>query len=82
MNDDFENEMSELFLNGKVVHIPCISHIIQLVVKDILGKRLIPSNETIETIWTGDQELSELELLKANGKRGIAYLLAIVSFKP
>jgi len=69
---------SSMFLDGRVTQVPCIAHILQLAVKDLLGKRLTPTNETIEINWKQDKELGELEELRGLERRGMKYLLALV----
>ncbi len=70
---------SHRFLDGTVQHIPCLAHIIQLALKALLGKiRLRPTNETFIRDWREDQELNDLEKIKATEKRGIPYILAKV----
>ena len=77
LEDAFENNR---FLDGQIQHIPCLSHIIQLGLKSLLGKiRLNPKNKTLQKDWEADQELDDLEKIKVSEQRGIPYVLAKVS---
>jgi hypothetical protein len=68
-----------LFLDGKIQHIPCLAHILQLAVQALLGKiRLRPTNETLIKDWKEAEQLSELEKIKVAEDRGIPYVLAKV----
>jgi len=76
LQEAFENHR---FLDGKIQHIPCLAHIAQLALRDLLGKiRLRPTNKTFITEWEAEQELSELERIRATEDRGIPYILAKV----
>src|ERR1700684_1913945 len=69
------------FLGGKIQHIPCLSHIIQLALQALLGKiRLRPSNEEFIRNWKEDQELQDLDRIRSESEdRGIPFVLAKVS---
>jgi hypothetical protein len=76
LEDALENDR---FLDGKIQHIPCLSHMLQLAVKALLGTiRLRPTNETFIRDWRSDQELNELERTRQACGRGIPYILAKV----
>jgi hypothetical protein len=67
------------FLDGKIQHIPCLSHIIQLALKELLGAiRLRPTNDTLIQNWIEDQELNDLEQIERITQRGLPYTLAKV----
>jgi hypothetical protein len=67
------------FLDGQIQHIPCLSHVIQLALKELLGTiRLQPANDTFIRNWRADQDLNELEQLRQVERRGLPYTLAKV----
>jgi hypothetical protein len=64
---------------GKIQHIPCLSHIIQLGLKALLGHiRLKPTNDEIQKVWNEEQQMAELE--REAKQKGIAFTLAKVSY--
>jgi hypothetical protein len=76
--DAFEKDY---FLGGRIQHIPCLSHVIQLGLQALLGKiRLRPKNETFIRNWKADEELEDLEKITVAEARGIPYVLAKVRF--
>jgi hypothetical protein len=76
LEEAFDNDR---FLGGKIQHIPCLAHVIQLALKELLGKlRLRPTNESLILEWEEQQELDELELMRRAEDRGIPYILAKV----
>jgi hypothetical protein len=59
-----------------IVRIPCLAHVIQLSLKDLLTMmKLNPKNESIDRQWSAEQDMS----LKHLRKRGNIYTLAKVS---
>jgi hypothetical protein len=66
----------ESFSNGQFAdcgHLPCMAHVVQLALSELLGKiRIKPTNEELQRIWT-DNNKSELQ-----GKQGIVLALAKV----
>jgi hypothetical protein len=67
------------FLDRQIQHIPCLSHMIQLALKELLGTiRLQPVNDTFIRNWRADQDLNELEQLRQVERRGLPYTLAKV----
>ena len=80
INEYLEDALSNArFLDGTIQHIPCLSHVIQLALKDLLGAiRLQPSNDVFIQNWRADQDLSELERLRRTESRGLPYTLAKV----
>lgn len=59
-----------------IVRIPCLAHVIQLSLKDLLAMmKLDPKNESIDRQWSVKQDTS----LKHLRKRGIIYTLTKVS---
>jgi hypothetical protein len=74
--DALENDR---FLDGRIKHMPCLAHVIQLALKAFLGKiRLRPTNETFIRNWEEEQELNDLQRIREVEKRGIPYVLAKV----
>lgn len=72
---------SNCFLDSRIQHIPCLAHIIQLVLKALLGSiRVKPTNETFIRNWEEDQQMHELHELKR--AHGIPFVLAKVSSNP
>jgi hypothetical protein len=58
-----------------IIRIPCLAHVIQLSLKDLLGMmKLNPKNEAVDRQWSAEQDTS----LKHLQKRGIVYTLAKV----
>jgi hypothetical protein len=79
LNSYINEAIDKGFLNGNITRIPCLAHIIQLALKALLGKiRLTPKNETLVAVWKADQELDELEKIKAAEQRGMPFVLAKV----
>jgi hypothetical protein len=67
-------------LGGHVQQIPCLAHVLQLILKDMLGSlRICPKNEIFEKNWHEDQELSDIEKMEKDYNRGIPWTLAKVS---
>lgn len=59
-----------------IVRIPCLAHVIQLSLKDLLAvMKLNPKNDSIDRQWSAEQDTS----LKHLRKQGIIYTLAKVS---
>jgi hypothetical protein len=70
-------EQMELPSSTKIVRIPCLAHVIQLSLKDLLGlMKADPKNDTTATTWS---EETGSVLLKAKRQKGIIYTLAKVS---
>ena len=83
LNSYINEAMAKGFFNGKITHIPCLAHVLQLALKALLGKiRLAPKNETLVAVWKADQELDELERISAAEKRGMPFVLAKVYYYP
>ena len=81
LNSYINEAIEKGFLNGRITHIPCLAHVLQLALKALLGKiRLAPKNETLFAVWKADQELSELEKISAAEKRGMPFVLAKVYY--
>ena len=79
LNSYINEAIDKGFLNGNITRIPCLAHVIQLALKALLGKiRLTPKNETLVAVWKADQELDELEKIKAVEQRGMPFVLAKV----
>jgi hypothetical protein len=79
LNSYINEAIEKRFLNGNITRIPCLAHVIQLALKALLGKiRLAPKNETLVAVWKADQELDELEKIKAAEQRGMPFVLAKV----
>jgi hypothetical protein len=58
-----------------MVRIPCLAHVIQLSLKDLLAiMKLNPKNDSIDRQWSAEQDTS----LKHLRKRGVIYTLAKV----
>jgi hypothetical protein len=67
------------FFKGKIQHVPCLSHIIQLGLQALLGEiRLKPTNAEILKVWNETEQLAELD--RAAAEKGIAFTLAKVSY--
>jgi hypothetical protein len=48
LNSYINKAIDKSFLNGNITRIPCLTHVIQLALKALLGKiRLTPKNETL-----------------------------------
>jgi hypothetical protein len=63
----------------RAVRIPCLAHVIQLSLKDLLGlMKANPNNDTTDTVWSEEENKSALE--KARSEKGIIYTLAKVSY--
>lgn len=57
------------FITDKIEKVPCLAHVIQLVLKELLGSiRLTPTNSELKTFWNEQQDLEELRqgLLETN----------------
>jgi hypothetical protein len=62
----------------KVVRIPCLAHVIQLSLKDLLGlMKVNPKNDKTTTTWS---EENGSVLQQAKRQKGIIYTLAKVSY--
>jgi hypothetical protein len=62
----------------RIVRIPCLAHVIQLSLKDLLGTmKANPNNDTTNTVWSEEDNRSALR--KAKSEKGIIYTLAKVS---
>lgn len=62
-------------LDGKIEKVPCLSHVIQLVLKALLGSiRINPTNEELRKVWNEEEELQGLA-----DERSIGRTLAKVS---
>lgn len=60
-----------------IVRIPCLAHVIQLSLRDLLGSMKVdPKNDTTDRQWSEDQEQS---LRATQRQQGIAYTLSKVS---
>ena len=69
-----------LFLDGNIQHIPCLSHVLQLGLKALLGQiRLSPKNEVFVRTYKEDLELNDLEKIAKDEERGLPWMLAKVS---
>ena len=54
-------------------HLPCLAHVIQLALSELLGKiRIKPTNEELQKVWT-DSDANELK-----GMSGVPWTLAKV----
>jgi hypothetical protein len=63
----------------RIVRIPCLAHVIQLCLKDLLGlMKVDPKNDTTATNWSEDENGSALRI--ARRQRGIIYTLAKVRY--
>jgi hypothetical protein len=59
-----------------IVRIPCLAHVIQLSLRDLLGSmRVDPKNDTTDRQWSEDQEQSLRAIQK---QQGISYTLSKV----
>jgi hypothetical protein len=66
-------------LGGKIYHMPCLAHVIQLGLQALLGKiRLRPTNEVFIRNFMDDKEKDDLTKIAVASKRGIPYILAKV----
>ena len=76
-DDDDQGDLDEETL----LHFPCISHVMQLVLGDLFGKLSIrPSNRDFVRVWDESSTKEEIEQLRRKkGMVGIPYLLAKVS---
>jgi hypothetical protein len=82
LNSYINEAIKKRFLNGNIIRIPCLAHVIQLALKALLGKiRLAPKNKTLVAVWKADQELDKLEKIKAAEQRGILFILAKVYYQ-
>jgi hypothetical protein len=62
----------------RIVRIPCLAHVIQLSLKDLLGlMKANPKNDTTHTVWS--EEDHGFALRRAGSEEGIIYTLAKVS---
>lgn len=62
----------------QIVRIPCLAHVIQLSLKDLLGlMKAHPKNDITTTKWSEDED--ETALQRAKRERGIIYTLAKVT---
>jgi hypothetical protein len=62
----------------QIVRIPCLAHVIQLSLKDLLGlMKANPNNDTTYSVWSEEADGSALQ--KAKSEQGIIYTLAKVS---
>lgn len=82
LQDALENHT---FLDGQVIHVPCMSHILQLSLQALLGQiRIKPSNETFIREWKEREERRHLaEIQRENDIEGygIPFLLAKGSYQ-
>src|ERR1700712_326274 len=63
----------------QIIRIPCLAHVIQLSLKDLLGlMKADPKNDTTATNWSEDDDESTLRI--ARRQRGIIYTLAKVRY--
>jgi hypothetical protein len=80
-NNTLARELKESLLTGtspktSVIRVPCLAHVIQLALKQLLGQvKANPKNETNETVWSESHDDS----LRRNSKnKDIAGTLAKV----
>lgn len=69
MMSSIQESLQSLELNNgsTIVRVPCIAHIIQLSLNDLLGKiRAIPKNESAEIDWSDDR----VRYLRARQQKG------------
>lgn len=79
VNQYLEEALAKSFLDGNIQHIPCLSHVIQLGLKALLGKiRITPKNDVFIKKWKADEELSELAQIESIEGRGTPWILAKV----
>lgn len=70
---------NQRFLDGKVIQMPCLAHVIQLAVKALLGKiRLRPTNDNFIAVWQEQQDLDDLNRIQKESKHGIPWIFAKV----
>ena len=75
--DSLHESMQSLCLPNttQIVRIPCLAHVIQLSLKDLLGLlKVDPKNDLMTTIWSDDSDIPALR--KAARQEGIVYTLA------
>lgn len=78
--DSFQDSVDLLELPNQsiVVRIPCLAHVIQLSLRELLGLvKADPKNDTTDKVWSNTQAQS---LRGSQSKRGIVYTLAKVRF--
>jgi hypothetical protein len=69
----------EGFFTGRIQHMPCFAHVLQLALKALLGSiRINPTNADIQLNW--DESNAELELGNLKSSKGIAWTLAKVCY--
>jgi hypothetical protein len=72
---------SDNFIGGKVQHIPCLAHVLQLALGALLGRiRIVPTNQEILMNWEDQKQREGLEELQRIDK-GIGFTLGKVCLK-
>ncbi|PQM43548.1 hypothetical protein VC83_09675 [Pseudogymnoascus destructans] len=65
---------NEHFIGGKVQHIPCLAHVIQLALSALLGRiRITPTNQEILMNWEEENQMEGLAKLQKD--KGIGFTL-------
>ncbi|PQM43461.1 hypothetical protein VC83_09652 [Pseudogymnoascus destructans] len=68
---------NEHFIGGKVQHIPCLAHVIQLALSALLGRiRITPTNQEILMNWEEENQMEGLAKLQKD--KGIGFTLGKV----
>jgi hypothetical protein len=77
LTKELEQALNLGSFQAKGNHIPCLAHVLQLSLKELLGKiRIEPRNDNVQLIWQ-ENELDQLDHAK-----GISKMLGKVSPKP
>jgi hypothetical protein len=69
LNQKFRKSITEIFGGNSVVHIPYLTHIIQLTAKIIMGRLKIEiKNNSKKVNWEGDKAVKEIKKAKEIAK--------------